>query len=363
MRPEQPRSFEAMGVTVEVGGADHSAFEADPRRSSPRARPSSAASGAAVSSRASTAARRPFSRSLPSSPAPSRWPSPLPSRPRIGRPEPRSGTRGCRLRPRPSPSSVPDERPLGPPHPGSWRALAIVGGILFRAAGTKLDLNGVVKSMAVDDAVALLPGDGYVSAGGDLATRGAMDVLLPSGGTVRPSRRRDRDERVLETKLDPRRRAAAPPDRSADRPAGTVVLDRRHGRRRLVSRGRRRRAGRVHPRRGRSGMARRPRACGLVRRSRGSLGRESHVARADGLLGRGMNVAWYVARTGGILGFTLLTASAVLGVTLAGRPRLARWPRFAIEDVHRFAGMLAGVFIWLHVLVVSPGQLPQLRAH
>ena len=77
-----------------------------------------------------------------------------------------------------------DDRPPGPPHPGSWRAVAIVGGVLFRPAGTKLDLNGVVKSMAVDDAVALLPGDGYVSAGGDLATRGGMDVLLPSGGTV-----------------------------------------------------------------------------------------------------------------------------------------------------------------------------------
>jgi thiamine biosynthesis lipoprotein len=79
---------------------------------------------------------------------------------------------------------VPDERPPGPSHPGSWRALAIVGTILFRATGTKLDLNGVVKSMAVDDAVALLPGDGYVSAGGDLATRGELDVLLPSGATV-----------------------------------------------------------------------------------------------------------------------------------------------------------------------------------
>jgi thiamine biosynthesis lipoprotein len=79
---------------------------------------------------------------------------------------------------------VPDERPPGHPHPGSWRALAIVGTILFRAAGTKLDLNGVVKSMAVDDAVALLSGDGYVSAGGDLATRGELDVLLPSGATV-----------------------------------------------------------------------------------------------------------------------------------------------------------------------------------
>jgi predicted ferric reductase len=64
-----------------------------------------------------------------------------------------------------------------------------------------------------------------------------------------------------------------------------------------------------------------------------------------------MNVAWYLARTGGILGFVLLTTSAVLGLTIAGRARLARWPRFAVEDVHRYAGMLAGVFIWLHVLV------------
>ena len=38
--------------------------------------------------------------------------------------------------------------------------------------------------MAVDDAIALLPGDGYVSAGGDLATRAEMDVLLPAGATV-----------------------------------------------------------------------------------------------------------------------------------------------------------------------------------
>jgi predicted ferric reductase len=64
-----------------------------------------------------------------------------------------------------------------------------------------------------------------------------------------------------------------------------------------------------------------------------------------------VNVAWYLARTGGILGFVLLTTSAVLGLTLAGRARLARWPRFAVEDVHRYAGMLAGAFIWLHVLV------------
>lgn len=75
------------------------------------------------------------------------------------------------------------------------------------------------------------------------------------------------------------------------------------------------------------------------------------MARADDSRGGRVNLAWYLARTGGIVGFVLLTTSAVLGLTLAGKARLARWPRFAIEDVHRYAGMLAGVFIWLHVLV------------
>lgn len=65
-----------------------------------------------------------------------------------------------------------------------------------------------------------------------------------------------------------------------------------------------------------------------------------------------MNLTWYLARTGGMLGFALLSSSAVLGLTLSGRARLPRWPRFALEDVHRFAGLLAGVFIWLHVLAL-----------
>jgi thiamine biosynthesis lipoprotein len=48
-----------------------------------------------------------------------------------------------------------------------------------------LDLNGVVKSMAVDEAVALLAGPGFVSAGGDLRARGELDVALPDGTAVR----------------------------------------------------------------------------------------------------------------------------------------------------------------------------------
>ena len=65
-----------------------------------------------------------------------------------------------------------------------------------------------------------------------------------------------------------------------------------------------------------------------------------------------MTTLWYTARAGGMLAFVLLTASVVLGLTLSGRARMKRWPRFAVEDVHRFAGLLAGTFVGIHVLAL-----------
>lgn len=61
----------------------------------------------------------------------------------------------------------------------------LYGRVLLLGAGVRLDLNGVVKAAAVDDALGLLAGPGFVSAGGDLATRGEVDVALPGGGAVR----------------------------------------------------------------------------------------------------------------------------------------------------------------------------------
>jgi predicted ferric reductase len=58
--------------------------------------------------------------------------------------------------------------------------------------------------------------------------------------------------------------------------------------------------------------------------------------------------AWYVARAGGLVAFSLLTVSVLVGIGLAGKARLEHWPRFAIEDVHRYAGLLAAAFIGLH---------------
>jgi FAD:protein FMN transferase len=80
---------------------------------------------------------------------------------------------------------VPDASPAGPATPGCWRSVRVVGRVVARSPRVRLDLNGVVKALAVDDALALFDGPGFVSAGGDVAVRGGAVVGLPRGGSVR----------------------------------------------------------------------------------------------------------------------------------------------------------------------------------
>jgi FAD:protein FMN transferase len=68
--------------------------------------------------------------------------------------------------------------------PGFGR-VELTGLLLRMPRGCVLDLNGVVKAATVDEAATLLAGEGFVSAGGDLAVRGPTDVALPAGGAVR----------------------------------------------------------------------------------------------------------------------------------------------------------------------------------
>jgi predicted ferric reductase len=56
---------------------------------------------------------------------------------------------------------------------------------------------------------------------------------------------------------------------------------------------------------------------------------------------------WYFARSAGIVAYLLLTSSVLIGVLMAGRTRFT-WPRFAVEEVHRFLAILTGVFLVLH---------------
>jgi thiamine biosynthesis lipoprotein len=78
-----------------------------------------------------------------------------------------------------------DERPPAPPSHGTWRSLRLSGRLLSRPRGTVLDLNGVVKALAVDAALELISADGFVSAGGDMAVRGGAVVGLPGDGALR----------------------------------------------------------------------------------------------------------------------------------------------------------------------------------
>jgi thiamine biosynthesis lipoprotein len=74
--------------------------------------------------------------------------------------------------------------PAGPGAPGSVAAVQQRGRMVSRPVGVKLDLNGVVKGRAVDDALGLLAGPGFVAAGGDVAARGGAIVALPGGGVL-----------------------------------------------------------------------------------------------------------------------------------------------------------------------------------
>ena len=81
-----------------------------------------------------------------------------------------------------------DPRPVEAPAQATWRSVELCGELLRAPRHVRLDLNGVVKSMAVDAAVSLIDGGGWVSAGGDLAATVPVDVALPGGGAVRLER-------------------------------------------------------------------------------------------------------------------------------------------------------------------------------
>ncbi len=64
-------------------------------------------------------------------------------------------------------------------------------------------------------------------------------------------------------------------------------------------------------------------------------------------------VDWYAARAAGVVAYVLLTIVVSLGLTLSSRRKLERWPRFALEEVHRFGGILVGTFIAIHVATIA----------
>ena len=64
-------------------------------------------------------------------------------------------------------------------------------------------------------------------------------------------------------------------------------------------------------------------------------------------------VDWYAARAAGITAYLLLSGVVLLGLTMAAKKPFGRWPRFRVEDVHRFGGLLVGSFVAIHVVTVA----------
>ncbi len=65
------------------------------------------------------------------------------------------------------------------------------------------------------------------------------------------------------------------------------------------------------------------------------------------------STTWYMARAGGVVAYLLVSACVLAGVVLAGKKKVPGLPRFAVEDVHRFLGLLAALFIAMHVSSVA----------
>lgn len=64
-------------------------------------------------------------------------------------------------------------------------------------------------------------------------------------------------------------------------------------------------------------------------------------------------VDWYAARAAGIAAYLMLTLVVTLGLAMSGRAPTRRWPRFAVEEIHRFGGLLVGFFVSIHVLTIA----------
>jgi sulfoxide reductase heme-binding subunit YedZ len=58
---------------------------------------------------------------------------------------------------------------------------------------------------------------------------------------------------------------------------------------------------------------------------------------------------WYLTRASGAVALILLTLSVIVGIAAIGRVHSGRWPRFAIDGLHRRSSLLAIVFLLIHI--------------
>jgi len=64
-------------------------------------------------------------------------------------------------------------------------------------------------------------------------------------------------------------------------------------------------------------------------------------------------VFWYATRASGIAAYVILTVVVCIGMSMGGKAQSTRWPRFSVEGIHRFGGLLVGALIGIHVVTIA----------
>lgn len=62
---------------------------------------------------------------------------------------------------------------------------------------------------------------------------------------------------------------------------------------------------------------------------------------------------WYATRASGIAAFIILTVVVCIGMSMGGKAQSTNWPRFSLEDIHRFGGLLVGALVTIHVVTIA----------
>jgi methionine sulfoxide reductase heme-binding subunit len=62
---------------------------------------------------------------------------------------------------------------------------------------------------------------------------------------------------------------------------------------------------------------------------------------------------WYAARASGVAAYVVLSLVVCVGLSLGGKAQSRTWPRFSVEDVHRFGGLLVGSLLAIHVGTIA----------
>ncbi len=62
---------------------------------------------------------------------------------------------------------------------------------------------------------------------------------------------------------------------------------------------------------------------------------------------------WYATRASGIAAYVILSAVVCIGMSMGGKAQSPQWPRFSVEGIHRFGGLLVAALITIHVATIA----------